>query len=163
MPADLIDGSGPGLTGVPITAGLADDIRAKVANPIRAAVLVCALFTAFEPGELLRITVGAVSQNAAVLRWNTASRHETPDWCVLTVPVQARPFLLAARTYAGLRGMASDKPLFKGAGALSGTQISAIALAAGMSLPAPDPVAGRWWRTVRAWYVGQPLHHEADR
>ncbi|MGY0498977.1 hypothetical protein ACWZHB_10825 [Nocardia sp. FBN12] len=160
MPSDLVDLTGPGLTGIPITPQVAAHLRSEVVNPAYAGAVAVAVYTGFDTEDLMRIPVAAVSDEGGTLRWNTAQRWERPDWCVLAMPEASRPFLAAARTYAILQGLAPDKPLFKASAQLTGPKIAQQVEAAGLAPAHRTPASCRWWRTVRAWHVATPLHND---
>ena len=86
-------------TGMPITAALADQIRAETVNPVHAAALACAVFTGYDRRELARVPIAGLSSDAALLKWNAAERHRadhSPRWVVTSVPRRARAMLAAA-------------------------------------------------------------------
>lgn len=72
LPGHLRRAAGPGMTGMPITAALADQIRAAAVNPVHAAALACAVFTGYDRRELARVPIAGLSSDTALLKWNAA-------------------------------------------------------------------------------------------
>lgn len=86
---------------VPVTAETASRIRERIAHPVRAGALATVLITGVGYGTLVSIPLTALSDRADVLLLESRRRAEPGAYAS---PSPARPLLLAARTFAAVRG-----------------------------------------------------------
>lgn len=153
--------SGPGLTSVPLTEGIAARIRAGVANPIHAAALAAALFTGLDPTSLAPCPINALSDDCAALDLlgHVAGYELVGPAGMFFVPEAARPLLNAARTFLHLRGSNASKRLFSAGIGANATRLAASAISCQLPLPAtPHPARDSWHIRARASWAGRPLH-----
>lgn len=158
LPSDLDGASGPGLTGPPFTAELAERVRAGVASPVHAAALTAALFTGLDPPSLAAIPVSALSEDGAALIVPITQNQSTRVGAFF-VPEPARPLLRAARAFLQLRGTPLTKPLLSAGIGPHAHRVTASARACGLAVPVTrHPLAQSWHLRADAWWVGTALH-----
>jgi hypothetical protein len=145
LPGDLDGAGGPGLTGLPFTAELAERVRAGVASPVHAAALTAALFTGLDPPSLAAIPVSALSEDGAALIVPITQDQRIRAGAFF-VPEPARPSLRAARAFLQLRGTPPTKPLLSAGIGPHAHRVTASARACGLAgCRSCQAGWGAWW------------------
>lgn len=162
VPPDPARFGGPGFADVPLTRQVADQIRGRTLDPVRAVALALLLASGLNAADLAGVRVRDLAEDASVIMVGPLPWRSPGSRLPFVVPVHARDLLAAARAYAALSGEDDlDDPLLASGLGYEQQLVFDTARACGLPVEDPDPWRQSrklWHARARCLWVADPLH-----